>query len=87
MIQGIQAYRVYEMKQKGAQKRAALDAPAKPVRKVIEDTFEPSSSVQDRTKLLERIKGKIKAGYYSSEAVDEQLADSFAKAFEDGMRT
>lgn len=86
MIQGIQAYRVYELKQKGVQKRTAKRDELKPVPRKIEDTFEPSNSVKDRSRLIELVKRKIKSGYYNSEAVNEQLADSFAKAFDDGLK-
>ncbi len=86
MLQGIQAYRVYELKQKGVQKRASRGEELNPVPKKIEDTFEPSSSIKDRAQLLNRVKRKIKAGYYNSEAVNEQLADSFAKAFDEGLK-
>lgn len=86
MIQGIQAYRVYELKQKGVQKRTSRGEDLKPAPRKIEDTFEPSNSVKDRTQLLNRVKRKIKSGYYNSEAVNEQLADSFAKAFDEGLK-
>jgi anti-sigma28 factor (negative regulator of flagellin synthesis) len=44
------------------------------------DTYEPSKS-SIRQDLIASIKEKIKAGYYNSREVVDDLTDSFAKAF------
>ena len=49
--------------------------------KCVEDSYEPSNEV-DRKKRLLSIRKKIKAGYYNSEEVVEDLSESFAQIFD-----
>jgi anti-sigma28 factor (negative regulator of flagellin synthesis) len=77
-IGAVQAYGAVlrnTVRQKSADKPPARAAG--PVR----DTFEPSTEAGRAAKLAE-IKQRIKAGYYSSNEVAEDLSDSFAKVFD-----
>lgn len=48
------------------------------------DTYEPSAR-NDRARQLADIRKKMKAGYYNSEEVLEDLSDTFAKAFDKAL--
>ena len=54
--------------------------------KPSQDAYETTAQ-HSRTEYLETIKRKIKAGYYSSQEVVEELSDDFAKAFEQGINS
>ncbi|MBN1127968.1 MAG: hypothetical protein JXA71_03220 [Chitinispirillaceae bacterium] len=45
----------------------------------LSDTVELSSATTDRSELLQQVKKKIKAGYYSTEPVMEDISHGFAK--------
>lgn len=82
MVQGIKAYKIYDVKQKNSQKRASLDVSSKPVRKTPKDSYTPSP---ERQKFLDSVKSKIKSGYYTSEEVIDDLSTSFAGAFDTAL--
>jgi hypothetical protein len=55
-------------------------------REVSKDTVTLSSaSDSDREALLQKIKNKIKSGYYNSDAVLDDLSHSFAKVLDESM--
>ncbi len=76
-IQGIQKYQTYNIKLV-KKKPAFKDILSE---KRVEDSYEPSNTV-DRKKRLLSIRKKIKAGYYNSEEVIEDLSESFAQIFD-----
>ncbi len=49
------------------------------------DSFVQSTSSDDREKLLQAIKNKIKSGFYSSTAVAEDLSHGFAKILDESV--
>ncbi len=49
------------------------------------DSFVQSSSSDDRELLLQIIKNKVKSGFYSSNAVAEDLSHGFAKILDESV--
>jgi hypothetical protein len=49
------------------------------------DSFAQSSLSDDRDKLLQIIKNKVKAGFYSSNAVADDLSHGFAKILDESV--
>lgn len=49
------------------------------------DSFVQSTVPDEREKLLQSIKSKVKSGFYSSNAVAEDLSHSFAKILDESV--
>jgi len=49
------------------------------------DSFVQSTSSDDRDKLLQTIKNKVKSGFYSSNAVADDLSHGFAKILDESV--
>ena len=80
-VQTIGNYLSCDMKMKRAGKKTtgtAVDTSSS--KKIKNDTYE-TSPANDRKKLLDTVKKKIRAGYYNSREVTEDLSDSFARVF------
>ncbi|GEM_PF-1328656 len=83
-IQSISQYTSYETKTRLSKRKIDTTdiSPDKAADKKTKDTYEPSNA-DDRKKLIESVKKRIKSGYYHSDEVNDDLSDAFAKTFND----
>lgn len=86
MLRGIAAYDPLRMTRKEPLPKKSHSKGETSSPKEAADTFEPSAAARERLRLIEMVKNKINTGYYNSEEVSEDLADSFAKAFDQALR-
>ena len=71
-----------EIRGKKPLKASKSDNFAKTLQKAQKDTYEPAvADPQSRSIALDSIKAKIKAGYYASDSVIEDVSDKLAKLF------
>lgn len=84
IIQAINNYNKYEIKSRQNKKKVGIDTGVSKKTGFVKDSYEPDKA-KNRIKFLSSIKKKVKAGYYSSKDVVDDLSDSFAKAFNERL--